>query len=424
MPMLSRSNNVTEAFFSVLKYHILDGKSVTTFTKFLNIWAIYEVRLYSNVVRSGALEHMDGILERKMDSECDLFAFEDAEALVNEDELTNSQSGTQLDESEDERDIDIAQLQAQRTASRRSSLRLQLIQLGEELPSQIQTVLAQDPEPSVGELQSMVRSLENAASVLLASYGFQHMDRNVLAFTSTSNAFIRQANNYGQIEFNYNPRHIIAQESPPLNVTPVSSNSQMIPQGLSQSMPGPIRETSVQSTPPNIGSQLIQSMPQSLETTQSASTTFNSTIPVPSDVVATSEALVAARDNALSTDVIDTTVLGKKKKTNARAMTQAAATSPTWIGKQSFAEFAAELLSDTVSGQAIAKAKVEAKNAGLPLLRAALSNNCAARIRGLMYEFFGATFPKTINKTELVSRALQTLLGLGTIPPRSRRIRS
>jgi MULE transposase domain len=59
MPMLAMSNNPLEAFFGVVKYTLLDGKSGRTVVAFLEIWRLYEGRLFSNMTKCHFVDDLD-----------------------------------------------------------------------------------------------------------------------------------------------------------------------------------------------------------------------------------------------------------------------------------------------------------------------------------------------------------------------------
>lgn len=459
MPMLSRSNNATEAFFSVLKYHILDGKSVTTFTQFLTIWAIYEARLYSNVVRSGALEHMDGIVERKVEFECDPFALEDGEnegydgtISENQEDATEEHQveAAENETDEESRNIDIVQLRAERDAMQSSSLRSRLLELAQKIPLHIGEMLNASPPVGLRALQCTTRSLENAEMFLLASRSTQFVDNLALSFINVPAVFARQAGNYGTAVFEVPSANAVALASATDSgrVTPLQrlpdSGAALGGDGFSQSLivkatlnkvdaAGSLSSDTASSLLQVVAHQAVddksivisepESPPNISVPPNPVSFVGDVIDPVPTrtkqDAMIGPAILtpVSAPTLASAAETIDASLMGKKKKkSSANTTVSDERDRPAWIHKQSFTDYANQLLSNPVAHRTIELAKAQAKDAGLPLLRAALANNCTARIRGLMYEFFGAIFPKSISKTELISRSMQHLLALATIP--------
>jgi hypothetical protein len=379
LPMLARSNNVTEAFFNVLKYHILDGKSLKTFIQFLTIWTAYAPRLLSNLARANVLH----FLETSADAPAALAADEEMEAL--EEDLERDEDdliagvGEAVDEApEGEEDLSLIYAQ-----SAEASLRNKQDQLREEfekLKAMFDAFLPPaDAPPLAAEItDSLLRQVRGSISLIEAvNHGASHG----LPLAPPSQPFIRQEFNYDSTSFETAKARLEAE----MNLGPPAQ--------------------------PRAPHRVALTAPSAEAACVSASSQSGS--------VAGSLAAPPAAGNTPAADLsdlknADMSSLHKQKKVklggNEGDINVAA------LPEIPFTTFVGKLLVNAAAEAKIKEAQHQAKGSGMPALRAALAMNTKVRIFSVFKAILREDLPNK-TKAEMIAIALGRLASKVQLTP-------
>jgi hypothetical protein len=348
MPKLAKSNNPLEAFFGVLKYDLLDGKCVRTVESFLDIWRIYQARLFSNVAKSHVLNDLElQQIPRPANSDAiDPFEVEDEREQRAEDDAVEGDDFEEIDdetngednqqeasghpESDDLDDFEAAnRRQLLRTLASEKELMKRAL---ETLSSVVEAAVINVGTEGIYRLRMLRRSLETTLVVGRAAIELDGSTVEMLSRVAAPVAFVRQSANFGA----------------------------SAPASLMLSVSQAVAQTSM--TAPGGDSQ------------------------------------------GASQDAADYSRLHKSKKRKKSASERSLAST-----ERPFCEFAAEKLADETAATRIAVAKKRACESGMPLLKIALNANIKTRIRALSLDVYKVRFPASISKSDLISRLLVSI---------------
>jgi len=384
MPMLARSNNALEAFFSVLKYHILDGKSLQTLTGFFRLWELYEARLYSNAVAAGLLEH-----QRPVDTKgLDLFAAEDDPECAGE--ISGECERASEEAEEDQMTFNFEEAHAQRELVQLGRLRLKLAADVARLGA-----LVNDDNLTLQSAKLLDKHISNILMSLETNIPSSSL---MLEATASRVEFVRQSNNYGSTTFTPSEALRESSSSAPSSTAPSSSSA--------PSSTAPSSSRAPSSTAPSLSSAPSSTAPSSSSAPSSTA---------PSSESAPAGASTRPSEGAQSlADAMDLSSLHKRKKRKVAASPQPGRPELK-LNEQTFEEFVADFFSNPQMQTQVEAAKAEARTSGLPLLRAALMNNTSVRIRAIMYDIFREQFPSSLGKSELVARSLRKVIAYAPI---------
>lgn len=97
-------------------------------------------------------------------------------------------------------------------------------------------------------------------------------------------------------------------------------------------------------------------------------------------------------------------------------MTDQPTTKKSKTSPQSFADYANEFLSRPEVIERIEAAKNAPREVGLVNLNFALSSNTPPRVRGIMKDVFGLTYPPEMGKEEVIKRSIKHIVSLAEVP--------
>ena len=349
LPMLARSNNVTESFFCVLKYHILDGKSLRTFSQFLALWTAYEPRLIANLTRANVYHHLLNCASATGEDldESQLQALEE-DLETDEDNIIRTSSTTESDGDVNDEDGDessvstsnsLATTYAQNEASTRRRWKQEALSTLDRI-ALLRDALAADEEDPEIEYSKNVVLLGEALETRLRNMRLSSAIMQALPFTDKIEAFVRQIDNFDTTSFETVKAKLLAEATLP--------------------KPGTVDQCAVPST----------MVAESLSALQSA----------------------------------DMSSLNKKK----RVKSEQSVSNPHHLPSITFTEFAQRLLENPEAQLKIQRAQQELQSSGLCALRAVLMMNTRLRIFSVMKAVFDVVLPEK-RKADMVSIALGTI---------------
>lgn len=356
MPMLAKSNNALEAFFGVLKHHILQGKSVMTADEFFRIWEIYMLRIFSNAVKSHVLDdlQMQGATSVEAAEVQEFNPFEILDE-TEEDEIDPSNRSdddgdvrSQDSDTEDESAGHEAPLEDFDTLRERLQVQAKqkAIQEFEIMEKVHLRKLAELRENFAGlsetQLKGLTRSMANwniAADAVLSD---ERLSTSSLSVANQPQGFQIQRTNFGSSPFS---RTGLIEPQVPADISGAGRSS---------------------------GSMNAQHVPSILDG-------------------AGSSAIAQADLESLQK---------KKRRKLVKDLTRESR-----FEMKTFEEFAQEFLGSDAAAR-IQEAKRKSVSKSLPLLRGALSWNTVNRIRAIALDVFHQTFPQSISKQELIDRLI------------------
>lgn len=372
LPMLARSNNITEAFFNVLKYHILDGKSLRTFIQFLNLWTAYGPRLLSNLARANVLHYIENLMHDAVSPDGD-----DDEMAALEDELERDEDdlisgvGDKAEE-EEEQEQDLPQVFAQNNQAL-------LMKKEDQIDKALDKVIAmasslkgsREASPRPSEISDSILRAANAAVSLLDAV--MHGESQPLDFAPHSQPFVRQEVNFDSTSFETAKARLVAdldgRASAPLRAQ----------QNVGASAPG----RTVLGLPPSSG-------------------------PSIGAVVNTAGSINASRrESRAHLESADMSSLHKKKKVRSIGASDGGDRAAT-LPEIPFVVFARNLLGNPEAEARITETQHQARGSGIPALRGALAMNTKLRIFSIFQVVLNETLPNK-SKAEMIAIALERL---------------
>jgi hypothetical protein len=366
IPMLIKSNNALERFFGVLKHIILEGMSISTICAFLDVWRIYQSRIYINAVEARLFSYLDSVNVQ----ETNAFNSEDNQVLPRLDTEDEDDDENERPEAEDNCDFErFCQQRNIELANRKNKEQSKAITAVESVAScidQFRNFNLNDVSCDSADLQAITR-LANSLCLMMNRVLEKEQCYTVGLGNHARAAFVKQANNYGAAQFK-------------------------------PTMPSIIDNTTLDVNRPSINNENTSADSPDVLRVQLPSGTM---IPPISD-----------RSESLN---VQSLYKEKKKKKTCMDRT------PEWMLAQNkpFLVYADEILKDEKTMSRIAEAKKLAATSGLPLLRIALAWNTINRIRAIAYDLYFKRFDvrPSWSKATLISNLLQHILGNSAMFP-------
>jgi hypothetical protein len=420
MPMLAKSNNCLEAFFGVLKYTILDGRSLRTVNEFFNLWELYQARLVRNMVLCRVLHHLVDV-SMHVPQESDPFEVEDdvdpgirIAAEESDDEIDNIEDGGGADG--DEQDLAEQPFETVRAALDQRIMEEEWESLSSIIVETLDAIVrTKETVQNVRQLRVLRRTMENARNAAIAINTSDVFDGSKLGIKRASLEFIRQRQNFAP-----NASFVSA---PATSASVIATaTSAPLSEEVSVLVAAALPRANVVQPPQAISQEEATTIPSSWPSTLTAPAAdcshnalaigpmehgdfYTSTSSAASVTCAAPAQPTSARlaDPGLkrpgADNEADFDALYKRKKKKATR-----ATSRLTLAELSFVDYSQKWLADPDVPAKIEAIKKKATELSLPLLQAALKWNTMNRIRAVALDIYNAGFPTSINKADLISR--------------------
>lgn len=450
MPIFGRSNNPVEGFFNSLKYSLLGGRCLRTISEFFKIWSVFETRLYSDALVAGVIDHLEnkealskrealhvhrGLQELEVDQ--NINADTENEDEENDDDVVGVAGEEQstggnvayafAEEGDEDDDEDAQELQAQWQAKQLKEKKIWLQNLHSSLVSisremlEYATLIEQndvlfDDGDDLNRIRSFAKVLDNIKSTGRALFSrHSTLDPHFLHAVNENQEFVRQKDNYTPQRFVPGMHACNATHSSADGAIVFNSSSQVSTLIDSTKIVEQCTQLNVACvTSQSNGKEHVDSNSQE----RIVSVFSESQKAERSEITSHVGEAVKIDDKPQSSQcggsLLDVDLLYKRQKRQKMSLNDRNSDSHT--KPSSFAEFAKAFTSESANKSRAENSQRLLQEACMPFLRTALCNNSKVRIRAVMYDTLGVTFPNSISKGELVTRALGAICDIVSVP--------
>lgn len=385
LPMLAKSNNSLERFFGILKYLLLGGVSIMTILDFLQVWRIYQSRIFVNAVMarvipllpqlsSATSESTENLTEEQLEQAAAFDSDDDDEedaSIGDSDDAEGSLDD--LDDGDGDDGVDVV---AYIKAEEGRVWEAQRLKAMENLSSVLSQLTAQkfgaDRSFDSKGMTALCSKTLNLLEIVSAVTDDAPATADDISHLATALRFTKQRGNFDD--------------------TPCFMPTMSVPRLDRPTMPC-LDSNSIQTTDSSTSLDGNDTLDKALENE-----------PTDTTDAPTSTATVSPVTNGESDLDISSLYKTKRQKTERKEP------SPEWLAALDvpFQTYASAMLTESVR-EKIQQEKARLACSGFPLLRIALGWNTCNRVRAIAYTLFKLQFMKSASKGDIITNFVSHL---------------